>query len=187
MCLRGKYSRKLIEYILSTSSSFFFVQIIQSFFVSALTGTITAELTNFLNNPEQIVDLLANSLPAQSSYFIQICLVFTFLLHGLDLIRAYPLGVAFLRRFCFGPNLTREERRKSWGWFSSLEDPPDFWHAELLAQIMLFFVVFFVYSVIAPITRYEAALFFPAQRCFFSRFANTVLNAALSCLFALFC
>jgi Calcium-dependent channel, 7TM region, putative phosphate len=126
---------------------------IQAFFVSALSGTITAELSNFLDEPEKIVDFLANSLPAQSSYFIQICLVFTFLLQGLDLVRAYPLGVAFLRRYFFGPNLTREERKKSWGWFNSLEDPPDFWHAELLAQIMLFFVVFFVYSAIAPITR----------------------------------
>jgi Calcium-dependent channel, 7TM region, putative phosphate len=118
-----------------------------------LSGTITAELANFLEEPEKIVDLLATSLPAQSSYFIQICFVFTFLLNGLDLVRAYPLGMAFLRRYFFGPNLTEEERKKSWRFFCSLEDPPEFWHAELLAQIMLFFVVFFVYSVIAPITR----------------------------------
>ena len=36
--------------------------------------------------------------------------------------------------------------------FNSLEDPPEFWHAEVSAQLMLFFVVFFVYSTIAPIT-----------------------------------
>lgn len=129
------------------------MQIIQAFFVSALSGTITAELANFLEQPEKIVDLLATSLPTQSSYFIQICLVFTFLLQGLDLVRAYPLGLAILRRYVFGPNLTPDERKKSWGMFRSLEDPPEFWHAELLAQVMLFFVVFFVYSVIAPITR----------------------------------
>eukprot|EP00934_Nitzschia_sp_Nitz4_P002704 Nitzschia sp. Nitz4//scaffold3_size479765//335905//339282//NITZ4_000140-RA/size479765-augustus-gene-1.577-mRNA-1//1//CDS//3329550878//2694//frame0 len=125
---------------------------IQTFFVSAVSGTVTAEISNILNNPEDIVDLLANSLPAQSSYFIQICFVFTFLLQGLDLIRAYPLILAFLRRCCCGPKLTEKERKKTWSWFNSLEDPPEFWHAEILAQIMLFFVVFFVYATIAPIT-----------------------------------
>lgn len=83
---------------------------------------------------------------------LQICFVFTFLLQGLDLIRAYPLWLAFLRRFCFGPRLTIKERKKTWKWINSLEDPPEFWHAEILAQVMLFFVVFFVYATIAPIT-----------------------------------
>lgn len=117
-----------------------------------MSGTITAELGNFLENPEMLVDLLANSLPAQSSYFIQICLVFTFLFQGADLIRAYPLGLALMRRYFVGPRLTAKERRKTWKMVHSLEDPPEFWHAELSAQVMLFFVVVFVYAVIAPIT-----------------------------------
>jgi calcium permeable stress-gated cation channel len=100
------------------------------------------------------VDLLANSLPAQSSYFIQVSLVFTFLFQGFDLVRAYPLGLAFLRNSCCGPRLTTKERRQTWNFFNSLEDPPEFWHAEILAQIMLLFVVSFVYSVIAPITSF---------------------------------
>jgi hypothetical protein len=137
-----------------TSSSFFDdpVQIIQTFFISAVSGTITAELSNIIDEPEKIMDILANSLPAQSSYFIQICFVFTFLLQGFDLLRVYPLGLALFRRYVFGPKLTEKERRKSWKCFSSLEDPPEFWHAEIFAQIILFFVVFFVYAVIAPIT-----------------------------------
>jgi hypothetical protein len=48
------------------------LQIIQTFFVSAISGGITAELSNMLENPESILDLLANSLPAQSSYFLQV-------------------------------------------------------------------------------------------------------------------
>jgi hypothetical protein len=127
-------------------------QIIQTFFVSAVSGTITAELSNILDDPENIIELLANSLPAQSSYFIQICFVFTFFLQGFDLVRAYPLTMAFFRRYAFGPRLTAKERRKTWNIFYSLEDPPEFWHAEIFAQVILFFVVFFVYSTIAPIT-----------------------------------
>lgn len=40
-------------------------QIIQTFFVSAISGSIASEITNMLEEPGTIVDFLANSLPAQ--------------------------------------------------------------------------------------------------------------------------
>ena len=62
--------------------------------------------------------------------------------------------MAFLRRY-IGPNLTEKERRRTWGYLNSLEDPPDFWHGETFAQIVLYFVVFFVYCTgIAPVTSF---------------------------------
>lgn len=131
---------------------FLTTKIIQSFFVSAVSGTVTAELTNIIENPDEIMNILANSLPAQSSYFIQICFVFTFLLQGFDLLRVQELTLAFFRHYVFGPRLTAKERSNTWRCFRSLEDPRPFWHPEVFSQIMLFFVVFFVYSVIAPIT-----------------------------------
>ena len=81
---------------------------------------------------------------------MQILLTSTFLLQATELLRVYPLFLAFWRRF-LGPNLTEKERRRSWGLLRSLEDPPDFWHAETFAQIILYFVVFFVYACVAPI------------------------------------
>lgn len=36
----------------------------------------------------------------------------------------------------------------------SLEDPPDFWHAETFAQLILYYIVFLVYAAIAPVTSY---------------------------------
>ena len=126
-------------------------QIIQTFFVSTISGSLTSELTNMIDNPESIVEFLANSLPAQSSYFIQLVLVFTFFIHGLELLRVIPLGYALVRKFV-GPNLTAKERRKKWKFLYSLEDPPDFWHAETFSQIVLFYVVIFVYAPISPIT-----------------------------------
>jgi hypothetical protein len=86
----------------------------------------------------------------QSSYFIQIVLVFTFFVQGLELLRVTPLSMALVRRFV-GPKLTVKERRKSWRFLQSLEDPAPFFHAEVFAQLVLFYVVFFVYSSIAPI------------------------------------
>ena len=79
--------------------------------------------------------LLGNSLTTQSSYFIQIVLVYTFLVQGLDLLRVWPVGLAILRRFV-GPRLTVKERRRTWKFVNSLEDPPEFSHAEVFAQMM---------------------------------------------------
>jgi hypothetical protein len=118
--------------------------------VSAVSGGIWAELTNILDNPEAIIDLLANSLPAQSSYFMQIILAKTFLMQSLEMLRVYPLSLSLIRNF-IGPNLTKKERSRSYGPIRSLEDPPDFWHAETFAQIILYFMVYFVYAAIAPV------------------------------------
>ena len=88
-----------------------------------------------MDNPEDLVVLLGNSLTTQSSYFIQIVLVYTFFVQGLDLMRVWPVGSAILRR-CVGPRLTVKERRKTWRFLNSLEDPPAFSHAQVFAQMM---------------------------------------------------
>jgi len=119
--------------------------------VSAISGSITSEIANILENPEDIVVLLGNSLATQASYFIQITLVFTFMVQGTALLRVAPLAQALLRRF-IGPRLTAKERRKSWKFARSLEDPVFFFHAEVTAQLVLFYVVFFVYAPIAPVS-----------------------------------
>lgn len=85
---------------------------------------------------------------------MQIMLASTFMLQGIELLRLYPLGCALVRRVC-GPRLTSKERSKKWGWIYSLEDPPEFWHAETFAQIqILYIMILFVYAVIAPVTTF---------------------------------
>mmetsp|Transcript_15208 Transcript_15208/g.28430 ORF Transcript_15208/g.28430 Transcript_15208/m.28430 type:complete len:1275 (+) Transcript_15208:241-4065(+) len=125
--------------------------VIQTFFISTISGSLTAELANMVDNPEKIIELLAITLPTQSSYFIQYLFVFTFLINGLELLRVVPLSYALARRF-IGPNLTEKERSRSWKFLYSLADPPSFWHAETFSQIVLFYVVFFVYATMSPIT-----------------------------------
>jgi len=132
--------------------------------VSAISGGITAELANILDDPNSVIDLLANSLPSQSSYFIQIALTSTFFLQSIEILRLYPLGMALLRRFV-GPRVTEKERRKRWGFIFSLEDPPEFWLAETSAQLLLFYLVFFVYSPIAPVTCFFLCFCFLLLEC----------------------
>ena len=134
-------------------------QIIQTFFVGAISGGITQELELIVENPDRLLELLSTSLPAQSSYFIQICLAMTFFLQSFEMLRLYPLSVAWLRR-CFGPRLTARERQRNYGVLHSLENPPDFWHAETFAQLILFYMVFFVFNAIAPATNFFLLLCF---------------------------
>ena len=170
-------------------------QIIQTFFVSAISGGLTvsfifhwsdmdlalytslilylilimrslciqAELNNILEYPGNLIDLLANSLPGQSSYFIQISLVSTFLVQSICYLRVVPLGFAALRRGV-GPNITEKEKQRRVGILRPVDDPPEFRQAKPFALIVLFFMVFFVYSTIAPIT------------CFFLLFSFQVLE-----------
>jgi hypothetical protein len=155
--LEGHIASSVLEASLFVKLSAF--TIIQTFFVSAISGSISAELNNMIKNPKEIVNLLANSLPAQSTYFIQIVLVSTFLGQGLELLRVKPLGKSWIRSLV-GPTLTIKERNTSYLLLRPLSDPDPFQHAEVFAQVVLYFMVLFVYTTIAPLTSYFVAFCF---------------------------
>lgn len=133
--------------------------LVQTFFISAISGSISAELGNMINEPDQFVDFLANALPAQSNYFLQILVVAIAINMGLEMLRVGPLGLAFLRRFV-GPNLTEDERRKRWKFFTPLEDPKKFEHANVSGSVVLYFMVFFVYCCLAPVSCFFLLIMF---------------------------
>ena len=115
-----------------------------TFFFSTLSYTI---LTIYI----YIYIQLANSLPNRSSFFIQILLINTFIGLSSELLRISVVGIAFVRSFV-GPRLTEEERRTTWMGLRPFADPLKFQHAEVLSGIVLYFIVFFVYATLAPIT-----------------------------------
>jgi hypothetical protein len=149
--LEHPISGSLLETSMFTKLSAF--MIIQTFFVSAISGGLLQEINAIISDPTSIVDLLANSLPAQSTYFIQIVFVGTTLMVGMEVVRIIPLALAGLRRF-IGPNLTDKERNTVFMGIRPLCDPIEFEHADTFSQVVLFFMVLLVYSVIAPITNF---------------------------------
>ena len=66
----GLVSGALLEASLFQKLSAF--MIIQTFFVSALSGSILSEISALLKDYTAIFGLLATSLPAQSTFFIQV-------------------------------------------------------------------------------------------------------------------
>jgi len=148
--LEGPISGAVVSAKLFTKLSSF--MIIQTFFVTAISGSILDELSAMIKDSSLIVDLLARTLPQQSTFFIQILIVDTCIFTmGVELLRVVPLVMALLRRF-LGPKLTQKERETTWMGLRPLNDPSEFSHAEVLASTVLYYTVFFVYATLAPIT-----------------------------------
>ncbi|KAG7344768.1 protein of unknown function DUF221-domain containing protein [Nitzschia inconspicua] len=124
--------------------------IIQTFIVSAISGSLISQFTAMAQDISLFVDLLANSLPNQSTYFIQILLVDTAVSLSVELLRVVPVAQATVRSF-IGPDLTEKERETTWMGIRPLADPREFEHADLMSLTVLYFVVYFVYAVLAPI------------------------------------
>jgi hypothetical protein len=133
--------------------------IIQTFFVSAISGGIVSSLSNIVQEPALAVDLLANSLPTQSTFFIQVLLVDTCVSMSVELLRVSAVASAVIRSQV-GPKLTQKERETTFMGIRPLADPLEFEHANLLAGTVLYFMVFFVYATIAPITCFFMAICF---------------------------
>jgi calcium permeable stress-gated cation channel len=89
----------------------------------------------------------------------QIVFVGTVVMVGLELLRVTPIAFAAIRRH-LGPRLTEKEKKSSFFIFRPLSDPSEFPHADLLAQVVLYFTVQLVYAVIAPITSFVLAFCF---------------------------
>jgi len=127
--------------------------IIQTFFVSIVSGSVLKQLENIVNNPTQIVSLLAVSLPGQSTYFIQIVFVSAVIPVGLEILRVIPIVLAFVRGYV-GPRLNQKEREKKFIFLRPLADPSEFSHFSTLASVVLNFMVLLVYAVMSPITAF---------------------------------
>jgi hypothetical protein len=129
--MEGPISGAVVEAILFSKLAAF--AIIQTFFVSAISGGLLEALSDLVEDPTSIVDLLATSLPSQSTYFVQIVFVQTSIISTLELLRVVPLVMAFIRKFV-GPKLTEKEQRTPFFGFRPLAAPAEFAHADNLSK-----------------------------------------------------
>ena len=133
--------------------------IIQTFFVTSLSGGLLDELSNIAQEPAYAVELLAQSLPSQSTFFIQLLLVDTCLGMGIELLRVSAIGMAWIRSLV-GPNLTEKEKNSTWMGLRPLADPTEFEQDFYWSMTVLYFMVYFVYATIAPLTTFFMGICF---------------------------
>eukprot|EP00977_Amphora_coffeiformis_P023446 scaffold13397_cov183-Amphora_coffeaeformis.AAC.5 len=135
--------------------------IIQTFFVSAISGSVIDKIAEMIDSPTIIIDLLATSLPQQATYFMQITFVSITVSGGMEILRVVPIALAIIRSFV-GPKITEKERRTTFFGLRPLYDPAEFEHADWTSNAVFYFMVLFVYSVISPLTNFILAFVFLA-------------------------
>jgi len=143
-------SAELNASLLSKLAAFMIIQI---FFVQALSGSVTEELSAIVRDPTQIVTLLATTVPLQVTSFIQFVQVQNFLRCGLELLRLPRLVMAWLRK-CLGPNLTEKERNTTWMGIKPMTEPEEMEYPMIMSEMILYFMINLVYSCVAPIMSY---------------------------------
>ncbi|KAF4680881.1 hypothetical protein FOZ60_012861 [Perkinsus olseni] len=145
----GHISKATLDASLFAKLALFFI--IQTFFVSAIAGSLFTSLQQLADNPAATIrDILATNLPQQANFFIAFVFVQVGLGLALEIIRLVPYIISVIRSFT-GPNLTEKERNTSWLGLSPLSVPATLDLPKLLSDVMLFFMILFVYSVLSPI------------------------------------
>ena len=142
--LEGPVSGSIVE--ASTFSKIAFFMIVQTFFVSALSGGIMKEIKAIIDDPLSMIDLLAKTLPAQSTFFMQIAFVGTVLFLAMENLRVVPLALALIRKYV-GPQGTEKQRQRSYLGIRPLADPLEFEHAANMAQITVLYFMIMLVSV----------------------------------------
>jgi len=154
----GLVSKSQLQASLFQKLSLFLI--VQFFFVKMISSSVLAELQLMINYPREIVDLLARAVPDQSSSFMQYVLVQTFVYLGTEILRLRPILFAWIRSR-MGPNLTEKERAQQWLLFRPLCISGESEFATTLANLVLFYSILLVYSVMSPVLNWiMCAVFF---------------------------
>ena len=151
------------EVQMQTFSRYFFFQVLNVFLVTTIAGTIFDTVAIIIEKPESAFEMLGNSLPRTSSFFISFVILKTFLGLGVELVRVVSLFQAIGRFFLF-PNSTLRTKRKVLLGMRPIDDPGWFSYHKLLAQDQLVVVVSVVFSVVAPLVLLPCAVFFLFSR-----------------------
>lgn len=139
-------------------SRYFLFQVVNVFLVTTIAGSIFDTIAIILETPKATFEMLGNSLPRMSSFFITFVTMKTFLGIGVELVRTMALLQAAARYVIF-PNATLRAKRSSMCGMRAIDDPGWFPFHKILAQDMLITVISVVFAVVAPLVTLPCALF----------------------------
>uniref|UniRef100_A0A7N0VHY1 CSC1-like protein ERD4 n=1 Tax=Kalanchoe fedtschenkoi TaxID=63787 RepID=A0A7N0VHY1_KALFE len=128
--------------IRAASGKYFYFSILNVFIGVTLGGTLFKTFKDLEKNPNQIVSLLASSLPGNATFFLTFVALKFFVGYGLELSRIVPLIIFHLKR----KYLCKTEAELKEAWF-----PGDFGYGTRVPGDMLIITIVLCYSVIAPL------------------------------------
>ena len=144
-------------------SRYFMWQVLNVFLVTSIAGSVFDTLAIIIATPESAFEMLGNSLPRMSSFFVTFVTIKTFTGLGVEIARIVSiLQNAIL--FVLFPNSTLRAKRSTRMAMRAIDDPGWFNQHKILAQDMLVVVISVVFAVVAPIVLIPCALFFFLSR-----------------------
>jgi hypothetical protein len=136
-----EWAKSTVEW--KTMTTYWSFLIIHVVFVSTFGGTLSKILSEFIDNPRNLISLLAQALPQNSTFFINYILVVTFCITPLTLFRTRQILQQFVWYVLMRPSTVRQ-KAKMWQY-------PTFDYAGSVAQGLLIYTVTLVYSLMAPL------------------------------------
>ncbi|GBG34172.1 CSC1-like protein ERD4 [Hondaea fermentalgiana] len=136
--------------------------VFQLFLFFQISNAIFTVLADSFDNPREFVNLLAQMIPSNATFFMQFITIRMFwILPGSELLRVGPMAVAFIVRpiFCGLAKTPREKRDDCCG-CRTFGTPGDAGHASLCANVYLVMCIGVTYSVIAPLVTVFALVYF---------------------------
>lgn len=137
--------------IRAASGKYFYFIVFNVFLGVTVGGTLFASMKTIVKHPSTAVNLLADSLPQNATFFLTYVALQFFVGYGLELSRLVPLIIFHLKRkfLC----KTEAEVKAAWA-------PGDFSFATRVPKDMLIMLIVFCYSVISPIIIPFGAVYF---------------------------
>lgn len=148
-------------------SRYFMWQVLNIFLVTSVAGSVFDTLAIIIETPESAFEMLGNSLPRMSSFFVSFVTIKTFSGLGVEISRMVSIIQSSLLLLFF-PNSTLRMKRSFRIGMRAIDDPGWFNYHKILAQDMLVVVISVVFAVVAPIVLIPCAIF-----CFLSRIVWT--------------
>jgi hypothetical protein len=126
----------------AVAGKYFYFIVFNVFIGVTIAGTLWSSLKSIINHPTGIVNLLAESLPGNATFFLTFVALKFFVGYGLELSRLVPLIIFHLKKkfLC----KTEEEIKEAWA-------PGDLRFATRVPNDMLIVTIVLCYSVIAPL------------------------------------
>ena len=155
--LEGHLSRSEADASLFTKLAAF--QVVQTFFVAAISGSLFNVLTEVIEDPALLPPLLGGSIPGQSTFFMQFICIQTGLTLTLDLLRVAPIVTGAIYKCC-APKVTWRQQESAWFGLREVNQPGPMAVASKLGSAFLVFLLGLVYAPLAPLLTYFAGLYF---------------------------
>ncbi len=144
-------------------SRYFLFQVLNVFLVTTIAGSIFDTIATIVEHPESAFEMLGNSLPRMSSFFITFVTIKAFFGLGLELVRTMSLAQAMFRFFLI-PDPTLRTARSVFFGMRAIDDPGWFPFHKILAQDLLVVVIAVVFAVVAPLVLIPCVAFFIFSR-----------------------